>query len=169
MIKFAQAALMCAALSCSLPFLAQSVFAAPKHRPVASADPCSTHLLPRLAFTSGPGIKTWTLRGNGTMHLATAAKGFYAPGMKVPANDRVAEFFFQPSGSKHHYAGPINGFVHGGVTHLCLNERLYMDFDESSKGTKHGMTNVRIDGQIKGGVARLTVWVMGHTYHLSGR
>jgi hypothetical protein len=170
--RIARTALVCSLLGIAAVPAAYGALAAPAGHTSLAADPCSTHLDPNLAFTSGPGITSWKLTGNGSMNLSTVTTkhGFAAsdPGLMVPANDQVAEFFFQPSGVKHHFAGPVNGFVHGATTHLCLNQKLYIDFDESGPA-KHGTTSVRIDGQLTGKQVSLTIWVMGHTYKLSGK
>lgn len=145
------------------------VRASPSLSRSVAADPCSAHLPPELAFTSGPGIISTKLTGHGTLSLTTTKAGFYVPGFRLPANDHLAEFAFQPSGSKQHFAGPLSSFAHGKSTHFCVNQKLYIDFDESAHRTQHGMTNVHIDGTATGKSIRLTVWVMKHTYRLSGK
>ncbi len=134
----------------------------------AAADSCSAPLPPKLAFTSGPGIISTKLTGHGTLNLTTTRVGFFVPGFIPPANDHLAEFAFQPSGSKLHFAGPLSSFAHGQSMHFCVNQKLYIDFDESAHRTQHGMTNVHIDGTAAGKSVHVTVWVMGHTYRLSG-
>src|SRR5947209_7147662 len=146
---------------------ASASYAAPAGSRVVAADPCAVHLPPELAFTSGPGITNTNLRGQGSMNLTTMQAGFYEPGFKPPAHDRLAEFFFRPSGSNHHFAGPLSSFAHGNSTHFCVNQKLYIDFSESGNGN-HGLTNVHIDGMAVGRSVHLTVWVMGHTYRLAG-
>lgn len=134
----------------------------------ADADSCSAHLPPELAFTSGPGVISTKLTGHGTLNLTTTRVGFFVPGFKPPVNEHLAEFAFQPSGSKLHSAGPLSSFAHGQSMHFCVNQKLYIDFDESAHRTQHGMTNVHIDGTAAGKSVHVTVWVMGHTYRLSG-